>query len=309
MALVFFGTPQFAVPTLRVLAEEKEDVVLVVTQPDKVKGRGHVLSSPPVKEFAAAKGIRTIQPAKIRNEDFSRDLRAINPEFIVVVAYGKILPEEVLSIPGRGCVNVHASLLPKYRGAAPIQWSLIRGERETGVTTMLMDEGMDTGDILMQETLVIGEDDNAATLSEKLSELGAKTLIRTLAGIREGRVRPVPQTGEATYAPPLRKGDGKIDWNRGAKELFDFVRGMSPWPSAFCSLGNETIKILKVKPLEGKGTPGRIERASKGELVVGTGSGLLGIEELQPQGKKAMSAQAFLAGRKLDTEGAPAGFA
>ncbi|HEX8949473.1 MAG TPA: methionyl-tRNA formyltransferase, partial [Dissulfurispiraceae bacterium] len=297
MALVFFGTPQFAVPTLRVLAEEKEDVVLVVTQPDKVKGRGHVLSSPPVKEFAAAKGIRTIQPAKIRNEDFSRDLRAINPEFIVVVAYGKILPEEVLSIPGRGCVNVHASLLPKYRGAAPIQWSLIRGERETGVTTMLMDEGMDTGDILMQETLVIGEDDNAATLSEKLSELGAKTLIRTLAGIREGRVRPVPQTGEATYAPPLRKGDGKIDWNRGAKELFDFVRGMSPWPSAFCSLGNETIKILKVKPLEGKGTPGRIERASKGELVVGTGSGLLGIEELQPQGKKAMSAQAFLAGR------------
>ncbi len=291
------------------MTEGKEDVVLVVTQPDKVKGRGHVLSSPPVKEFAAAKGVRTIQPAKIRNEDFSRGLRDLKPEFIVVVAYGKILPEEVLAIPEKGCINVHASLLPKYRGAAPIQWALIRGERETGVTTMLMDKGMDTGDILMQETLVIGEDDNAATLSEKLSELGARTLIRTLEGIREGGVRPVPQMGEASYAPPLRKEDGRIDWNRSAKELFDFVRGMSPWPSAFCSLGNETIKILKVRPLEGKGTPGRIESASRGEFIVGTGSGLLLIEELQPQGKKAMPAKAFLAGRKLDAEGTPAGFA
>ncbi len=299
MAILFFGTPQFAVPSLQALMQEKEDIVLVVTQPDKAKGRGHILSSPPVKSLAESRGIRVIQPSRIRNEDFYRELRAARPEFIVVVAYGKILPGEVLAVPEKGCVNVHASLLPKYRGAAPIQWALINGERTTGVTTMLMDAGMDTGDVLLQSELEIRDEDNAGTLSLRLSELGAKTLIETLRGIRAGSVRPVPQRGGASSAPPLKKSDGKVDWNRSAEEISDFVRGMSPWPSAFGYLNKEMIKIIRAKPLEGTGVPGRVEKASDGELVVGTRKGLLRIEELQPEGKKAMPAAAFIAGRRL----------
>lgn len=299
VALIFFGTPQFAVPSLKTLINEKEEVALVVTQPDKTKGRGHVLSSPPVKDVALANGIKVIQPPKIRNEDFYRELAEIRPEFIIVVAYGKILPEEVLRAPGSGCINVHASLLPKYRGAAPIQWALINGEKTAGVTTMLMDKGLDTGDMLMQESLAIEDNDNSETLSAKLSELGAKTLIETLRGIRAGNVRPVPQAGDATYVPVLKKEDGRIDWHRSAGDLFNFVRGMYPWPSAFCYLGNELIKIIKARPLEGNGSPGRIEKASKDGLVLGTGQGLLLIEELQPQGKKPMSSAAFISGRRL----------
>ena len=299
MALIFFGTPQFAVPSLKALINEKEEVALVVTQPDKTKGRGHVLSSPPVKDVALANGIKVIQPPKIKDEDFYRELAEIRPEFIIVVAYGKILPEEVLRTPSSGCINVHASLLPKYRGAAPIQWALINGEKTTGVTTMLMDKGLDTGDMLVQEELAIEDNDNSETLSEKLSGLGAKALIETLRGIRAGNIRPIPQSGEATYVPVLKKEDGRIDWNRSAGDLFNFVRGMYPWPSAFCFLGNEMVKIIKARPLEGNGVPGRIEKAAKDGLVLGTGQGLLIIEELQPQGKKPMSSTAFISGRRL----------
>lgn len=299
MAIIFFGTPDFAVPSLKALIKEKEDVVLVVTQPDRVKGRGHVLSSPPVKELALSHGIRTVQPAKIRDHDFCSELAAYNPEFIIVVAYGRILPKEILDIPAKGCINVHASLLPKYRGAAPIQWALIRGERVTGVATMLMDEGLDTGDILLQSAIEIAEDDNAATLFGKLAELGAKTLIDTLGGIRRGCIKPLPQAGEPSFAPLLRKEDGRIDWQKSAEELANFIRGMTPWPSAVCSLGQERIKITKARAAAGSGSPGRIEKASGGTLLVGTSKGLLMVEELQPEGKKAMSASAFLAGRKL----------
>lgn len=305
MAIIFFGTPQFAVPSLKALIDEKEDVALIVTQPDRVKGRGHILSAPPVKELALSNNIKVVQPNKIRDENFYGELRAINPEFIVVVAYGKILPEEILNLPRFGCINVHASLLPKYRGAAPIQWALINGEKITGITTILMDKGLDTGDMLLKAELEIRDDDNSETLSKKLSELGAKTLIKTIKGIREGKIKPVPQTGEATYAPPLKKEDGKIDWNRGADELFNFVRGMYPWPSAFCYFNNERIKIIKVRSQKSEvrnqkeAVPGRIAKASDGELVVETGKGLLLIEELQPEGKKVMPASAFLAGRKI----------
>lgn len=297
--MIFFGTPQFAVPSLKALIAEKEDVALVVTQPDKTKGRGHLLSSPPVKEIASANGLRVIQPPKIRDEDFYKELAAVRPEFIIVVAYGRILPEEVLRTPESGCINVHASLLPRYRGAAPIQWAVINGEKATGVTTMLMDKGLDTGDMLVQEELAIDDDDNSESMSMKLSELGAKTLIETIRGMRTGKVRPVPQSGDATYVPVLKKGDGRIDWNRGAGDLFNFVRGMYPWPSAFCYFGDEMIKIIKARPLDGDGLPGRIEKASRGDLIVGTGRGLLLIEELQPQGKKPMPSAAFIAGRRL----------
>lgn len=299
MALAFFGTPRFAVPSLQALLDEKEDVALVVTQPDKVKGRGHVLSAPPVKELALAHHLPVVQPEKIRSAAFYAELSAIAPEFIVVVAYGKILPEEILRIPALGCINVHASLLPAYRGAGPIQWALLNGERVSGVTTMRMDKGIDTGDMLLKAELGIMPDDTAETLSEKLSILGAQTLIRTLQGIRTGEVRPVPQAGEASYAPPLKKEDGRIDWTLSAAELFHFIRGMYPWPAAFCSLNGERIKITKARPLEGTAVPGLIVKASGGELVAGTGKGLLSILELQPEGRKSMPASAFIAGRKI----------
>ena len=299
MAIIFFGTPDFAVPSLKVLIDEKEDIVLTATQPDRVKGRGHSLSSPPVKELALSHGIRVVQPEKIRDNEFYRELAGYSAEFIIVVAYGRILPKEILEIPARGCINVHASLLPKYRGAAPIQWSLIRGEKITGVATMLMDEGLDTGDILLQSVLEISEDDNAATLSQRLSALGAVTLIDTIRGMRSGSVRPMPQAGEATYAPPLKKEDGRIDWLKGAAELVNFIRGMNPWPSAFCSLGNERIKIIRAKAVSGTGEPGRIEKASSGTLLAGTTKDLIMIMELQPEGKKIMPVAAFLAGRRL----------
>ncbi|MCL5062232.1 MAG: methionyl-tRNA formyltransferase [Nitrospiraceae bacterium] len=303
MALIFFGTPQFAVPSLKALIDEQEDIVLVVTQPDKVKGRGLMLSSPPVKELALSYGLKVLQPNKIRNEDFYNELRFVAPEFIIVVAYGKILPEEILNMPKFGCINVHASLLPKYRGAAPIQWALINGEKITGVTTMLMDKGLDTGDMLLRSELEIKADDNSETLFKKLSELGASTLIDTIKGMREGKIKPVPQTGEASYAPPLKKEDGKIDWNRTSDELFNFVRGMYPWPSAFCYLNDERIKIVRSQKsefgIQKEAVPGRIVKASDGEMIIETGKGFLSIEELQPEGKKVMSAKAFLAGRKL----------
>lgn len=318
MAIIFFGTPRFAVPSLKALINEKEDIAFVVTQPDRVKGRGHILSSPPVKELAISYGLNVIQPVKIRDEDFYEKLRSVNPEFIIVVAYGKILPEEILNMPKFGCINVHASLLPKYRGAAPVQWALLKGEKITGVTIMRMDKGLDTGDILLKAELEILDDDTSETLFEKLSELGAKTLLKTIRDMREGKIKPVPQTGESSYAPPLKKEDGKIDWNRSADELFNFARGMYPWPSAYCYLNSERIKIIRVRRQKQEDTPlyppilrgelkggqepripGRIVKASDGELIVETGKGFLVIEELQPEGKKVMSAMAFLSGRKL----------
>lgn len=299
MSIIFFGTPDFAIPSLNALIEAKESIMLVVTQPDKQKGRGHILTYSPVKDLSLSAGIPVIQPVKIRDDDFRRKLNDINPEFIIVAAYGKLLPEIILSIPEKGCINVHASLLPKYRGAAPIQWALSNGESITGVTTMLMDKGLDTGDMLLQKSIEIEETDNSETLSKKLSKLGAKTLIETINELRTGIIKPVPQTGEAVYAPSLKKSDGRIIWDKDAKELFNFIRAMFPWPSAYAYLNNDRIKIARTKPMIGEGAPGRIEKASEGRLIVGTGEGLLLIEELQPDGKKMMSASAFISGRKL----------
>ncbi|MCL0096845.1 methionyl-tRNA formyltransferase [Thermodesulfovibrionales bacterium] len=314
MALIFFGTPEFAVPSLKALINEREDIAVVVTQPDRAKGRRYIPSSQPVKELALSNGIRVIQPSEIRDLDFYNEVIAIMPEFIIVVAYGKILPDKILRIPKLGCINVHASLLPKYRGAAPVQWALINGERITGVTTMLMDRGLDTGDILLQAELEIQDDSLAETLSSRLSELGARVLSKTVTGIRRGEIKPKPQVGDVSYAPPLKKSDGRIDWNRTAEELFNFVRGMYPWPSAFCYLNGERVKIIKVRLLKEdsqladyelkkssiKG-PGRIVKASHGELIVETGRGHLLIDELQPAGKKAMSVRAFLDGIATNT--------
>ncbi|MBF0328978.1 MAG: methionyl-tRNA formyltransferase [Nitrospirae bacterium] len=307
MSIIFFGTPDFAVPSFQALLDAGEDVRLVITQPNKLKGRGHKLSIPPVKQAALANSIEVEQPTNIRTDEFAEKISLLEPEFIIVVAYGKILPRRILDIPQRGCVNVHASLLPQYRGAAPIQWALINGESFTGVTTMLMNEGLDSGDILLQREEKILDDDNAMTLFERLSHLGGQLIIETVNGMRKGIVKPVPQTGEPTYAPPLKKENGRINWNMPAKKIEAFIRGVTPWPSAFCFFYQERIKILKASQQSAVGSRqsavlGRIQQTPSGELVVETGEGMLLIEELQPEGKKTMSGKAFAAGRRITEE-------
>ncbi len=298
MRIIFFGTPAFAIPSLVALLQSEEEVIAVVTQPDKKKGRGRISSPSPVKELAIDRGIKILQPVNIKDPLFLNGLSKIMPEIIVVVAYGRILPAQILRLPSHGCINVHASLLPKYRGAAPIQWAIINGEKKTGITTMLMDEGLDTGNILLQEETEISSDDNAETLGNKLAEIGASLLIRTIKGIRSGYIKPIPQKGTPGYAPPLKKEDGRLNWSKTATEIFNFVRGMYPWPCAYCYLNKERIKITRVKMLEGSGIPRRVEKTGE-ELIVGTGEGLISIIELQPEGKIPMSAKAFLQGRRL----------
>lgn len=299
MSIVFFGTPSFAVPSLDALIRSGEEIAAIVTQPDKKKGRGHQMSLPPVKELALKEGLHIFQPASMKDANFLDELSLIRPELIVVVAYGRILPESILNLPPFGCINIHASLLPKYRGAAPIQWAIINGEEFTGVTTMLMDKGLDTGDILLEEKIRISDEDTTETLSRKLSGLGASLLLNTIKGIKEGLLKSRPQTGEASYAPVIKKEDGLLNWSKTASELFNFVRGMYPWPCAYCYLGKERIKIIRVRAFDGQGKPGRIERALKDELVVGTAKGLISITELQPEGKKVMSAGEFIRGRNV----------
>jgi methionyl-tRNA formyltransferase len=299
LSIVFFGTPEFAVSSLKALISSGENISLVVTQTDKIKGRGHKLTSPPIKIAAIDAGLKIQQPATLKHGAVSYEIAALKPEFIVVVAYGKILPKSILQIPRRGCINVHASLLPRYRGAAPISWAIIRGEQTTGITTMLMDEDLDAGPILLRAELAIAREDTAYSLGEKLSELGASLLKETLKGIRDDSVRPVLQTGEATFAPALKKEDGLINWSKSAEDIFNFIRGMQPWPGAYCHINGEAIKILKAEPAAGNGVPGAIEKITPHELTIGTGNGLLSLIEVQPPGKKLMPVSAFLQGRKL----------
>lgn len=304
LSIIFFGTPEFAVPSLLSLIGSGEEISLVVTQTDKRKGRRHEPAPPPVKIAASGAGLRVMQPAQLKDNSFLETVVTLKPEIIIVVAYGKILPKSVLKIPEHGCINVHASLLPKYRGAAPMAWAIIRGEKVTGVTTMLMDEGLDTGPILLQQATEISIKDTTGSLGQKLSEMGASLLNETVKGIREGSVRPIPQKGEGSYAPPLKKNDGLIDWSKSAVEIFNFVRGMHPWPGAYCHIHNERVNLLKTEAIDGEGTPEVLVKTGKDELVVGTGHGLLSIIELQPSGKRPMSASAFIQGRKLK-EGMP----
>ena len=298
MRIIFFGTPSFAIPALNALLRAGEEVIAVVTQPDKRKGRDRLISPTPVKKAAIEKGIQIFQPANMKDLSFLDVLQGLKPDLIVVVAYGRILPLRILNIPAHGCINIHASLLPKFRGAAPIQWAIIKGEKKTGTTTMLMDEGLDTGDILLQEEVDISTDDTADTLGQKLSETGASLLIKTIEQLKDGALRPVPQAGPPSYAPPLRKENGRINYTSAAEDIWNMVRGMYPWPCAYCYLNGERIKITRVSVLEGSGLPGRIEKTGD-KLIVGTGGGLLSIIELQPEGKRAMTARDFLGGRRL----------
>lgn len=301
MRIIYFGTPFFAVPSVYALLKNGADIAAVVTQPDKIKGRGHKLSQPPVKETALSEGIPVLQPDNIRTDDFYVEISKYIPECIIVVAYGKIIPPSILNLPPMGCVNVHASVLPKYRGAAPIQWALINGEKRTGITTMMMDKGMDTGDILMQEEIEIQKEDNAMTLSDKLSELGASLLIKTMSALYARTIKPFPQSGEPTYAPPLRKESGRIDWTLSADEINNLIRGTYPWPGAYFYLNDERVGILKagIADYDHNNSPGRIEEIGNKEIIVSTGKGLLTISKVRPQGKQTMDATAFIRGRRL----------
>jgi len=299
MAIVFFGTPRFAVPSLEALIKAGEDIAAVVTRPDAPRDRTKIPLPSYVKESALRHGLKVLEPRSMKDPGFMADLKKIGPEFIIVVAYGRILTREILSIPNIAPVNVHASLLPKYRGASPINWAIINGERETGVTTMVIIYELDSGDILLQEKTPVSEEDTAETLSARLSAMGAELLVKTLKGMRDGTIKPRPQVGEPTFAPPLRKENGLVKWEKTATELFNFIRGVYPWPGAYSFLKGERVKLIKTRPLPGEGSPGAIEKAEGDDLLVGTGKGLLSIIELQPEGKKPMGVREFMQGRDI----------
>lgn len=302
MRLVFCGTPRFAVPTLEKLVEAGYSVPLVVTQPDRPRGRGMEVAISPVKDAAVRLGISVVQPATIKNNaEFRDQLAGIHPDAIIVVGYGRIIPQWMIDLPRLGNLNLHASLLPKYRGAAPIQWAIANGESATGVSTMRIDAGLDTGDILMQREMAIGPEDTAETLGPKLASVGADLMVETLRGLESGRVRPTPQDhSQATLAPILKKEDGRMDFARSAKELFNRLRGFQPWPGAFTTFKGKTLQVHRAQPGQRtvKLTPGEI--AVEGtRLFVGCGlhnDTTLEIVEVQPDGKRRMSAQEFISG-------------
>ena len=301
---VFMGTPRFAVPSLAALAESV-DVTLILCNPDRPAGRGRSMASPPVKEEAVRRGIPVFQPDKARHPDAVARIAAEAPDLIVVVAYGHILPKSILDIPRIGCINVHASLLPKYRGAAPINWAVARGESVTGITIMRMDEGMDTGPMLHVREIPIGEEDTAETMFSKLSILGAEALREALRKLREGTLDEAPQDAAlATYAPKLTKEHGRIDWSRSSGEVCNLVRGMTPWPSAIAVHAGRTLKILSsaVAVESGAaGEAGEVVALGRDGIAVACGEGVLRLQVVQPEGGKAMDAWAYAHGRRVAT--------
>lgn len=302
--MLFMGTPEFACPTLQKLIDRHENLVAVVTQPDRPKGRGQKLMPTPVKELALKHGIPVYQPLKVRDQAFVELVRELEPDVIVVVAFGQILPKSLLDIPEHGCINVHASLLPRYRGAAPLNWCIINGESETGATTMLMDPGLDTGPMLLQKKTPIDENEDIVSLHDRMAALGADLLAETLDRLKAGEIIPQPQSNdESCYAAMLRKEDGLIDWRRDARAIHDQVRGMSVWPGAYTLLGDQVLKIFRTRIGDGCGHPGTVLKSSKGELEVACQSGSLFIRELQLAGKKRLDAGSFLSGFAIE-EGA-----
>ncbi len=300
--IIFMGTPDFSVPALQGLIDGPDQVVAVVTQPDRPKGRGKKLTPPPVKVLAESADIPVLQPTKIKTDEFAGKLRAFQPDLIIVVAYGRILPPSILDLPPYGCMNIHGSLLPRHRGAAPIQWAVLAGDKEAGVTIMQVDVGMDTGDMLLPVSIPVAEDETAGSLFSKLSSLGSCALLEALDLLRQGRLHPVPQDHRlATEAPPLTKEDGSIDWTKSATELSCFVRGMDPWPAAYGFLEGKRFRFFMpvASDLSSDLAPGTIVQADKNGLLLATGAGALLIREIQPEGKKRMSVAAYLCGHSL----------
>lgn len=307
MRLIFCGTPQFAVPALEALMARSFTIDLVVTNPDEPSGRSYERKPPPVKTVAATAGLPVFQPAKLKDEGTRAFISHYHPDAIVVVAYGHIIPQWMIDLPRLGCINLHASLLPKYRGAAPIAWALIRGERITGVTTMRIDAGLDTGDILLQREVEIRDDDTAQTLSERLSRTGADLMVETLQGLERGEIEPRPQDhAQATLAPRLKKEDGQIDWLLAAEEISRRVRGLQPWPGAYTTFRGKSLRLWAVAPLAselaGAYEPGTVIPNGDKLLVACGHATVLEVREVQLEGRKRISAGDFLNGVRLKTE-------
>jgi len=295
--IIFMGTPDFACPTLQNLIDRGENLVAVVTQPDRPKGRGQKLMPPPVKELAEKNGIRVYQPLKVRNPEFVEIIRGLEPDLIVVVAFGQILPKSLLEVPPHGCINVHASLLPRYRGAAPLNWCIINGEVETGVTTMLMDVGLDTGDMLLTRKTALDEDEDILSLHDRMAAMGAELLAETLDRLETDDLVPQPQNNaDSCYAPMLKKEDGIINWHDDARTIHNLVRGLAVWPGACTTVGDQTMKIYRTRVGDGSGEPGTVLQAAKGTFEVACRSGSLFLQELQLAGKKRLDCTSFLAG-------------
>jgi methionyl-tRNA formyltransferase len=300
--IIFMGTPEFAVPSLKALHKNDQNIALVVTQPDRPKGRGRKLTSSPVKKTAMNLGYSVIQPSSVRTAEFMSCIEKYTPDIIVVVAFGHIIPKNILAIPKIATINIHASLLPKYRGPAPIQWAIINEEKKTGVTTMLMDEGLDTGDILLSSELEIAFGDTSDTLHDRLADLGANLLIQTLNAFETGDINPISQDhSQATYAPMLKKNDGRMNWERPANALEAFIRGMTPWPGAFTFHEKKRLKIFRAKTIvmDTKASPGTVIKGFPEELWISTGKGVLSIMELQSESGKRLLIKDFLRGYKL----------
>lgn len=304
MRIVFMGTPEFAVPSLEALLKSDDNVVGIVTQPDRPRGRGQRLSPSPVKVIAQREQLPLLQPTKMKDPAFLGELSSWKPDVIAVAAFGRILPPAILSLPPRGCINVHGSLLPKYRGAGPIQWALINGETETGITTMLMDEGMDTGAMLLQTRIDIDPEDTAGSLSSRLADLGGRLLVETLSQLKAGALTPCPQDhSQATLAPLLKKEDGVIDWSLPATSIANRIRGLTPWPGTFTFLGTDRWMIYRAVAIDAAATlsPGQITALTKDAIHVATGSGVLAIHELQAANGRRMPVAQYLTGHPLQT--------
>lgn len=313
MRIVYMGTPEFAVKPLESILNAGHEVAACFTQPDKPKGRSKRPVPPPVKVRAEELNIPVFQPVKLKEQENTDIIRDIAPDMIVVAAYGQILPESILNIPEYGCINIHASLLPKYRGAAPIEWAIINGEKETGVTTMYMAKGLDTGDMIEKTEVPINADDTGITLHEKLSIAGADLIISTIEKIADNNISRIPQQDElSSYAPMLCKEMGRIDFCKNAAELERLVRGLLPWPCAYTAIGGKNVKIYEAEVVITEGTdyeelkPGSIFGITKKSFNIACGQNALRIKKLQPEGKKVMECAAYMAGNRL-TEGSQAG--
>ena len=290
---VFMGTPDFAVPCLDMLVSEKYDILAVVTQPDRPRGRGQKHSPSPVKEASLANKLSVLQPEKIKAPEFQQKLIQLKPDFIIVVAFGQFLPQALLDLPKYGCINVHASLLPKYRGAAPIHWAIINGEKSTGITTMYMDRGMDTGDMILDSAIPIGPDDSTGDIHDTLKILGADVLKQTMELISYGKAPRIPQDhNSATYAPLLTRKIERIDWSTPSITIHNLIRGLNPWPGAYCHYKSKNMKIWRTRIITDRetGTPGRINAFTHQGIIVETGKGLVELLDIQPESKRKMSA-------------------
>ncbi len=303
MKIVFMGTPEFAVEALKKIHEAGHELLAVITQPDKPKGRGKKIQYTPVKEIALNRGITVLQPKKVKDKEFLKDLKALKPDCIVVAAYGQILPDEVLKLPLYGCINIHASLLPKYRGAAPIHWAIINGEEKTGITIMQMNEGLDTGDMLLKEEVDIGLN-TTGELHDVLAAKGGKLIVEALAKVQSGTIEREKQNNdEATYAPMISKKIGRIDWSKEPDEIERLIRGLNPWPKAFTTYKGFQIKVLEAKSTDRKTTEldGTIISASSNGLEISAGGKIILLNKIQFPGKKPVTVDEYLRGNKIET--------